>query len=78
MSKTSCNILIETILNSVRKTPEGKVSDFHWRDHIAINTFRLTHSFDVIQHNNRAFVKAEVFNGVFDLAIFNVESTVSG
>ena|SRR5579859_7198963 len=72
------------MLNGVRQTGKSKISDFHVGDQrgcasaLAIaDADLLAERFQVVEHNNRTFVKAEVFYRVFDFPVFNIESTIA-
>ncbi len=69
---------VDKNLNCVGKTGECKVSDFHRRNHVSASSLGLAHCFNVIEHDDRALVEAEVFHREFDLTVFDVESTVAG
>ena len=62
----------------------GKVelADLHgWRDHVhglfAARAHRLAHFFNVLQHVNQAFVKAEVPDPTLNLAVLDQECAVA-
>ncbi len=65
-------------LHRVRQARKRKVPDLQRRNQIPPDTLGYPHRFEVIEHNDRAFVEAEILNGVLDDAVFDVEGTVAG
>ncbi len=64
-----------------------KVADLHVGDKRAAaatgaaaagNTHLLAQRFEVVEHNYRALVKAEVLDGMLQLAVFDIESSIAG
>src|SRR5690606_21945676 len=61
-----------------RQAGEGEISDFHRRNQTSTYTLRFAHRFDIVKHDDRALVESEVFQWKLDLAVFDVEGTVTG
>src|SRR4051812_35706215 len=92
MSVSSWALVIETRpkrktrikLYRIGQRSKGKIPDLHRRDHRRLVTFpadgplRLTQCFQVVEHDHRAFVEAEVLDREFDLSILDIKSAVAG
>ena len=65
-------------LHRVGQTAKCEVTYFHDRNHAAIDTHGFSQRFNVIEHNDRAIIETEIFDWIFDLAVFNVKSSITG
>src|SRR5687767_13418247 len=68
----------------VREAGEREVSHLQWGKqvvHVAFHTYCSLHPaklFKVIEHDNRALVKPEILDRIFDLAVLDVKSSIAG
>ena len=63
-------------LNSVRKAREGKITNFHRRDKVAVDALRSTEFLNVVEHDDGTLVEAEILDRILDFAVFDEEGSV--